>query len=114
MGLRRPKIFSRISPVDTGGMTSGRRTKVSTTLLSGHSLRAKSQARTMPKGRIMRVLASPTAREKKVICQVSREKITFQGHCRELIDYHETEFLERRFARGTQHKGHEIAGRVFF
>jgi hypothetical protein len=62
--------------VDTGGMTSGRRTIVSTTLLSGHSLRANSQASVMPNGKISTVLASPTAREKRVICQVSNDRIT--------------------------------------
>ena len=46
----------------------------------GPFLCAKSQARTIPKGRMTRVLASPTAREKKVICQVSREKITLPKH----------------------------------
>ena len=57
-------------------MTSGSRTIVSKTLLSGHSLRANSHASAMPNGRISSVLASPTAREKSVICQVSNEKIT--------------------------------------
>ena len=60
--------------MDTGGITSGRRTIVSTMLLSGHSLRANSHARPMPNGRISNVLASPTASEKSVICQVSSEK----------------------------------------
>jgi hypothetical protein len=44
------------------------------TLLSGHSLRANSHANAMPNGRINSVLASPTEREKIVICQVSNEK----------------------------------------
>ena len=57
-------------------MTSGSRTMVSITLLSGHSLRAKSHASAMPNGKISNVLASPTEREKSVICQVSNEKIT--------------------------------------
>jgi hypothetical protein len=65
-----------MSPVDTGGMTSGKRTAVSTILLSGHSFRAKSHARAIPNGRISSVLASPTEIEKRVICQVSKEEIT--------------------------------------
>ena len=74
-GLRRPKIFNRIKPVDTGGMTRGRRTKVSTTLFNGHSLRAKNHAARIPNGRMTSVLANPTAREKRVICQVSTERM---------------------------------------
>src|SRR5581483_7315490 len=73
-GLRRPKIFSRINPVDTGGITSGKRTIVSTTLLSGHSLRAKSHASAMPNGKISRALPNPTEIEKRVMCQVSKLK----------------------------------------
>ena len=57
-------------------MTSGSKTIVSTTLLSGHSLRAKSHAIAMPNGSISSVLARPTEREKSVMCQVSKDKIT--------------------------------------
>jgi hypothetical protein len=60
--------------VDTGGMTSGSKTIVSNTLFSGQSLRAKSQANAIPKGRINSVAAIPTEIEKIVICQVSKVK----------------------------------------
>ena len=75
-GLRRPKILSRINPVDTGGMTNGNSTIVSVMLLRGHSLRANSHARVTPNGRISSVLARPTETEKRVICQVSYERNT--------------------------------------
>ena len=51
-GPRRPKSFSRISPVATGGMTSGNATIVSMTDLPYHFLRASNQAMAMPNGRI--------------------------------------------------------------
>jgi len=57
-------------------MTNGNNAMVSITLFNGHSLRAKNHAKAMPKGRISSVLASPTEIEKRVICQVSKEKIT--------------------------------------
>jgi len=91
-----------MSPVDTGGMTKGNRTMVSTTLLKGHSFRAKSQASATPNGRITIVLAMPTAKEKIVICQVSREKITDAFVFAALIENHKAEFLEDRFAGRAQ------------
>src|SRR5262249_28580532 len=97
-GLRRPKIFSRIRPVDTGGITSGKSTIVSTTLLSGHSLRAKSHARVMPNGKISSVLASPTEIENSVICQVSAEKITDEQGPRPQSNTTKPYFLKASFA----------------
>ena len=49
---RRPNSRSKISPVATGGSTSGSDTSVSTTVRPGNDLRAKSQAKTIPGGSI--------------------------------------------------------------
>src|SRR2546428_1055465 len=114
MGLRRPKIFNRIKPVDTGGMTRGRRTIVSTTLFSGHCLRAKSHAAITPNGRITSVLASPTAREKKVICQVSSEKITTGWDSWRLAKNQKTVFSKCFFPRRAQNVVHEVPSNIFF
>src|SRR6187551_641819 len=103
-------------------MTNGSSTTVSRTLLSGHSLRANSHASAMPNGRINNVLASPTASEKSVICQVSNEKITKRRNLRSIaggqfsagsllilrsslrsisIQYDKAVFLESGFRGGT-------------
>src|SRR5262245_458736 len=102
MTLRRPKIFNRINPVDTGGITSGRSTTVSTTLLKGHSLRAKNHASAIPNGRIRSVLASPTAIEKRVICQVSKEEITKQQGSSHQSNTTKPNFLKLSFAAGLE------------
>src|SRR5215510_6712995 len=100
MGLRRLKIFKRIKPVETGGMTSGSSTIVSKMLLSGHSRRAKSQANAIPNGRISSVLARPTESEKRVICQVSKEKITKRQIPRDQSNTTKPYFLKASFATG--------------
>lgn len=60
MKPRRPNSFSRISPVATGGMTSGRVISVSTMDLPGHWRRASSQLMASPKGRMSNVLSRET------------------------------------------------------
>ena len=58
----------------TGGITNGKSTTVSVTLLSGQSFRARSQEMAIPKGRIKRVLRNATPRENSVMYQVSGDK----------------------------------------
>ena len=92
-------IHSKVR-VETGGMTSGSKTIVSRTLLKGHSLRANNHASAIPKGKISAVLASPTAREKRVICQDSKEKITRGRLPRDQSNTTKPYFLKASFAAG--------------
>ena len=69
IGPRRPKSFKRINPVATGGSTSGRLTRVSTTDLPGHWRRASVQASGKPNGRMHRVLNAETQAVNQTSCQ---------------------------------------------
>ena len=71
MTPRRPHSLSRIRPVATGGITSGREIKVSTTDLPGHRKRASSHAVPSPSGRMMTVLSAETQAVNQTICHSS-------------------------------------------
>ena len=66
IGPRRPKSFSRSNPVATGGITRGKVSNVSTTVLPRQRLRASNQARTRPKGKISNVLRAHVPRVKTI------------------------------------------------
>ena len=68
---RRLRSISRISPVATGGMTSGSDTSVSTSARPGNLRRASSQATNTPAGRISRVAPTAHATVNQVMCQTS-------------------------------------------
>src|SRR5262245_45438498 len=67
MGLFRPRTLSKIRPVATGGITSGSATSVSTADFPGHDLRARSQAKPTPNGRIAKVANKAIANVKRTI-----------------------------------------------
>ena len=62
-----------MSPVATGGMTSGSATKVSTRDFPGQSRRARSHASATPNGKIASVLSAATPTVNQVICHASAD-----------------------------------------
>ena len=68
---RRLRIFRRIRPVATGGMTIGSKTQVSTKDLPRHSRRASGWAIKSPGGRMTNVLSAETQLVNHVNCQSS-------------------------------------------
>ena len=60
-----------MSPVATGGRTSGNEMMVSTSDLPRHSYRASRQAAASPNGRMTRVLRADTHAVNQTICQSS-------------------------------------------
>ena len=76
IGPRRPNNFRRISPVATGGMTSGSATIVSTTDLPYHRLRASSHAAATPNGRMS---AAASAAVRTVSHTISQSDMRYLG-----------------------------------
>ena len=70
-GPRRPKSIRRISPVATGGMTSGSDTIVSTSDRPVKRARASSHASGTPIGSATAVAPAAVASENQVTCQTS-------------------------------------------
>src|SRR3954447_17116149 len=68
---RRPRSFSRIRPVATGGMTKGSEISVSTIDLPRQSARASSQAAANPGNKIATVLRAETQAVNQIICHSS-------------------------------------------
>ncbi len=68
---RRLRSMSRIRPVATGGMTSGRETTVSTSVRPGNLRRARSHASTVPGGSARAVAPAAQTTVNQVIRQVS-------------------------------------------